>query len=209
MVLGYAGRFFMRAGTPFVLILCVTFVSHSRANADCTAQLKSVDAAKARVVADQNAIRRLAPKVTADELSKWTDASETELRAALIGRLADLTNTYFSGFLNLSSEAVAANLTKPMEIAGQRLPNGIASLGTGQANAIIGSLQREGLQFTSTGAALIRAVSGLSQVRDKAAIVKILSTIPPTLYDTHVLATSRNGVDAAAAAFQVVADLAG
>jgi hypothetical protein len=99
-----------------------------------------------------------------------------------------------------------------MDIAGFHLPNGIGSLGTGQANTIIGRLQRSGASNTICGQATIGAIRALSGVSDKIGTVEYLnalSKVASSLKDVAELGASDDTLENSASLFQLVADLAG
>lgn len=174
---------------------------------DCSDQLKAIDALRVKIQTDQNAIRRLNAGLAADELNNWADASEEERRKILKNTLTTGISTLADGLLSAPENAL-----KPMDIAGYHLPNGIGSLGTGQANAIIGRLQSQGVANTRYGEALVSAVRKLSQTSNKIGsveYVKALSTVASGLKDAAEMGASDETVDSAAAFFQLVADLAG
>ena len=109
---------------------------------ECAAKQQAVDAARARIKADQKSILRLNAGITVEDLEKWVEESTKERREVVedslvsgLGMVAEVLS---------SSTKLAEDALKPMSIAGVNLPHGVGSLGTGQANQIIGRLQRFG-----------------------------------------------------------------
>ncbi len=176
----------------------------------CTTQQNAVASLKSTVKADQDRIRRLNTGLTANELEDWARASEDEQRRILVQSLTDIATTLWGGIVDQGSELAKEAALQPMDILGYHLPNGVGSLGTGQAGAIIGALESRGITSdTALGWALTESIRQAGLVRDKAKAIEILSHVPQTLIDTNELTNSKESVDAAGAAFQIVADLAG
>jgi hypothetical protein len=203
-------RALLKAGA--LIILSVSLLYPLAAADDCASLQAAVDALRARIKTDQTSIlqNKIATKLTADELDRWTQATAEEQRKIFIKRLADIGGTLLGEMIALSSEQLKANLLKPTVIAGYPLPNGVGSLGTGQANAIIGALQSRGVNSNSPiGAVLIRCIRQVSFIQNKTQAINILSDLPSVLKSTADVTNSDSAATAAAAAFQLLADCAG
>jgi hypothetical protein len=175
---------------------------------NCSAQTATVASLRSKINADQDGIRRLNPGLTADELNRWADAAEEERQRILKDTLEASISTFADWLLSAPENAL-----KPMDIAGYHLPNGIGSLGTGQANAVIGRLKSLGVNSnTVLGTTLLGAIRDLSQISGKTKSLEYLgalSKVASTLKDTAEMGASDESTESAAAFLQLVADLAG
>ncbi|HXJ94030.1 MAG TPA: hypothetical protein VMT20_14365 [Terriglobia bacterium] len=183
------------------------------ASDQCSGQQGSVETLRSAIRVDENRIRELNTGLTADELQNWGEASERERQQILVKSLTDAAMTLWGGILDQGSDLYKTAALKPMDIFGYHLPNGIASLGPGPANGITGALEERGVTpVTPLGAALITSIRQAGLMRDKAKAIQLLSQVPSTLVDTGQMGDSLKSqeyVDAAGAAFQVAADIAG
>jgi hypothetical protein len=196
----------MSRGAVLAVFLIFAVLDTIRAD-NCDAQQKAIDSLRVRIKADQNAIRQLNPGLSATELSNWADATEAERQAILKKSIESGISTLADGLLSAPENAL-----EPMDIAGYHLPNGIGSLGTGQANTIIGRLQRSGASNTLYSKAVIGSLRELRRISGKTGsleYLKVLSKVGSALKDTAEMGASDETVGSAAAFFQLVADLAG
>lgn len=178
---------------------------------DCSDRERTVKRLRASIKADQDSIQRLNPMLTADELKSWADATEWERQDILKTSLGSAISTLVDG---LADKVISApeNALKPMDIAGYHLPNGIGSLGTGQANAIIGILRRKGLNQTIKGKIIVSSIRELSSVSKKKGTLQFINQLAKTakvLKGASEVQNSDDSVETMGALLQLVADLAG
>jgi hypothetical protein len=122
---------------------------------DCATAQETVNLPRPRVEADQDEIQPLNTGVTADEANSFANADEVA-RHILIQSLRS--GALAEGILSAPQDA-----SKPMDIPGYDLPNGIESLRTGERKAIIGRLQSEGVDSP----VVFEAVQTLSRTSGK------------------------------------------
>jgi hypothetical protein len=135
----------VRIRTAFQILIAVIFSCPpliAAPGTDCVAKQQALTYAKSRVKADQNSIRKLNAGATASDLEKWANAADEERREVLKDSIVNSMGILAGGLENFTEPARDA--LKPTNIAGVYLPHGVGSLGTGQANLIIGRLQRLG-----------------------------------------------------------------
>ncbi len=170
---------------------------------DCATAQNAVDLLRSRVEADQDRIRGLDMGVAADELNSFANAAGEERHQIVVQSLK-------SGVSALAGEIQSApeNALKPMDIAGYHLPNGIGSLGTGQAKAIVGRLRSQGVDSP----VVFEALQTLSRISGKAGTLEftnVLSEVASKLKGTAEMGSSEDSVENTAALFQLAADLTG
>jgi len=161
-----------------------------------------IDVLRAKVTGDQQSIRRLGVGITVQDLNDATKTAEEGRKEAILAAALSLVD----GFLTAPEAALGTK-----SIAGYRLRNGLGSLGTGQANALIGKLEG------GVKANLIPAIRKLSQLGDKTSTLEYLdalSRVASTLKATVELETARTSPDTASlkqaeALFGLAAAIAG
>jgi len=122
-----------------IAILLGCPLSAFAATDQCTTQQDAVASLRARITADLDKIRGIKIGVTADELDQWASAADEERHHILVQGIESGISALAGGV-----QSTSENTLKPMDVAGYHLPSGIGSLGTGQANAIIGHLRAWG-----------------------------------------------------------------
>jgi len=170
---------------------------------DCLKAQTTVDLLRSRVEADQKRIEGLDSGVTAEDLNSFLTTTDEERHHILIQRLKVAVGTLAQGILSTPENAL-----KPMDIAEYHLPNGIGSLKSGQAKAIISRLRSHGVDSP----AIFKAVQNLSRVSGKEGTLEftsVLSEIVSNLKRTEEMDSSEDSVENTAALFQLAADLAG
>ncbi len=172
---------------------------------DCASERQSVTSVRSVAKADLDSIRRLKVGLTVEDLNDWAETTDDK-RSAILKRSLLMAGAHLMTFV---SDGAAEAATKPMAIAGYPLPNGLASLGTGQANTIIGTLQRSGAAESVSGKALVTAIRMLSQAREKKKLIEILPDISALLTAGFEAQASESFSETAGIAFQLAADLAG
>jgi hypothetical protein len=182
---------------------------------DCAAKQQALTSAKSRVKADQNSIRKLNAGATASDLEKWANAADEERREVLKDSIVNSMGIVADGLL--TSTDAARSALKPMNISGVYLPHGVGSLGTGQANLIIGRLQ--GLGSTSSQVqTLIENVRVLSTFQNKTETLEFAAKVhdiasaykESTDFATNLTdASSSDPVKVAAVGLQLISGLAG
>jgi hypothetical protein len=208
----------VRIRTTFLILIVVIF-SFSPLIAvpgtDCAAKQQALTSAKSRVKADQNSIRQLKAGATASDLEKWANAAEEERREVLKDSIVNSMGIIADGLM--TSTDAAKDALKPMNISGVYLPHGVGSLGTGQANLIIGRLQRLGSASPQVQTLIdnVRVLSSFqnktetlefaAKVHDIASVYKESTDFATSLTD----ASSSDPVKVAAVGLQLVSGLAG
>src|ERR1019366_6563697 len=105
-----------------VLVALLGFPSVSIWAADCGSKQQIIDSLRARIKADQNAIRQLNPRITADELDKWAAATEAERQDILKRSIESTLSVLLDGLVDKVLSAPETAL-KSWNIAGYHLPN--------------------------------------------------------------------------------------
>lgn len=207
----------MRRILPAVILVFST--THLTAQS-CTVQQSTVSTAQQQVQRDEEAIRAVNPGLQTVSLQDWAKAAKNEKHDILVESLKDGALTLISGGVDKATEELQTYALQPMDIAGYHLPNGIGSLGTGQANAIIRNLAQEGVTTdTFAGNVLISAIRQAGRSPSKKAAIDILRRGVNAVADAgadQALHSSKpagsldeQAVSAAGLAFQLAADLAG
>jgi hypothetical protein len=167
-----------------LLITLVLFLgcrpSLAAPGANCAAKQQALDAARARVKADQQSVLRLKAGVTTEDLEKWVEEADKERREVLKDTLVSSIGLTADGLI--ASTEVAKNAVQPMNIAGVYLPHGVGSLGPGQANLIIGRIQRLGGDSAETQA-VIDGIRGLVPFKDKTETLEFAAKVNDTATD--------------------------
>lgn len=191
----------------FLILVSIGPATFAVAVNDCASQEKGVQSIRSRIKADQAAIRRLLAGSQGAELEEWVDLAKDERMAVLKRTLTGIASTFADGIVS-TTEQTATNALKPMDIAGYHLPKGIGSLGTGQANVIIGNLQRMGADSPELIQAL-RRLSSINSKAEKLVVASEIAKVASELKDVAEGMRSDENVEQVAAVFQVIADLAG
>ena len=182
---------------------------------DCVAKQQALTSAKSRIKADQNSIRQLNAGATASDLEKWANAADEERREVVKDSIVNSLGIVADGLM-VSTDA-AKDAVKPMNIVGIYLPHGVGSLGTGQANLIIGRLQRLGSTSPQVQT-LIDNVRVLSSFQNKTETLEFAAKVhgiasaykEGTDFGENLKgALSSDPVKVAAAGLQLVSGLAG
>jgi hypothetical protein len=177
--------------------------------AQCSSQQATVTALQSKVQSDESAIRRLSPAMQTASLQDWAVAADEQKRRILTESLHDGINSILSYDLDKSAAYVEAKALQPTVIEGVNLPNGVASIGAPQRNAIISRMELQGLGDTVQGRGIIELIRQAGSTSNKAQKIAILSRVPGVLPDYHDLINSESGLDTAAVAFQIAAGLIG
>lgn len=190
----------------FVKLLRVTvpvIILSGYGYSQCAVQQNAVTAAKAKINTDTRSLRQQRLGFTATDLEKWTNAADEE-KAEIVKESLTSAISNFADYL-LSTPK---NLSQPMDIFGYHLPNGLGSLGTGQANTVIGRLRSNGI----TSPQLEQAIRALVPLQNKVGTLEYsaaLGTVASSLKSTAEMETSNSNVDSVAALFGLAATLAG
>jgi len=162
------------------LLIALSFNPHSllaQSATGCATKQHAVDAARARIKQDQKSIQALNLGITADDIQKWVDDADKERREVLKDTL--LNSVGLTADAVIASTDLAKDALQPMSIAGVPLPHGIGSLGTGQANQIIGRLQRLGGD-SDQAQVLIDSIRDLSSFRNKTQTLEFAAKVNDT-----------------------------
>lgn len=164
----------------------------------CPAQQQAMEFLRARIKSDQQAIKRLGFGITANDLQEATDVAEQGRKEAILAAALSL----LDGFLNTPEAAL-----EKQTIAGYQLKNGLGSIGTGQANLMIGRIRAEGGVKEALIPAL-RNLSHISQKTSKLEYLKELSDVASALKSTAELGAGENSLEEAEALFGLAAAIA-
>lgn len=175
------------------------FSSNARAAIDCSSQQNQVASLNATLRRDQDSMKQLGLNINADMFDDASKIAEEGRKQAMLAASLSLV----TGFLNSSEASLGTK-----SIAGYQLKNGLGSLGTGQTNAIIGTIRAKG----GAKLALIPALRTLSGMSDKTATLEylsVLSRVASNLKATIELGADENSTAEAEALFGIASAIAG
>jgi hypothetical protein len=129
---------------------------------NCANKKLATQAAAANLRRDERAIQQLRVGLSAAELEGAAELSQEEKQKAILSTISVL----MDGILSIP-DAATANQT----IAGYQLKNGLASIGTGQAEALIGRIEEAG----GANRALIPAIRKLRTYTGKSETLEYLN----------------------------------
>lgn len=165
----------------------------------CPGQQQTIELLQSRIKSDLESIQKLGMGITAADLEDATNVAESGRKAAMLKAALSL----MDGFLMAPEAALGKQ-----SVAEYQLRNGLGSIGTGQANALIARLKAQG----GAKQALIPLIRELSQVTDKTSQLQYLerlSRAASSLKSTAELGASENSLEEAEALFGMAAAIAG
>jgi len=170
----------------------------SARTAPCPAQQQAMELLRSRIKSDQDAIKGLSIGITQRELDDAADVAESGRKEAILAAALSL----LEGFLH-TPEATLETKT----IAGYKLKNGLGSIGTGQANVMIGRIRAQG-GVKEALIPLLRKLSQISEKTSKLEYLKALSGAASALKSTAELGAGENSLEEAEALFGLAAAIA-
>ena len=165
----------------------------------CSGQQASIELSRSKVKADQDSIRKLGLGITDRDLEEAASVAEEQRKKAVLAAALSLVDGALS-----APESALTN----QSIADYKLKNGLGSLGTGQANSLIGKIRAEG----GVKQALIPAIQRLSSISDKASKLEYLEALTGAasrLKAAAELELDQNSLDEASALFGLAAAIVG
>jgi len=190
-----------------VVLLFFSSLAATRFNAQtaaltCGGTQAQIRSFQAKITADEDAIRRQGAGLTARDLNDFTSVADEERDRILQESLQSAISTLLNGLL-----AAPERLQKPTMVAGYNLPNGIGSIGAGQANALVGKIRGQG----GLKQALIPAIQQLAQMNDKRGTleyVEQLSRVAGLLKSTAEVGAAENSIEETEAMFGLAVAIA-
>lgn len=157
---------------------------------------------------DQDALRKLRPGSSSIDLEQWATDSEEKRSKVLRDAFKNAASALLDGLLDAPKSVL-----EPMNIAGYDLPNGLASIGTGQANAIIGRLRSQGItEATPQGRLFMNAIRRVGSISGKRGTLEHADDWAHVFKDLKAAAELEDAddpSDSIAAVFQLAAAAAG
>ncbi len=182
-----------------VVLALLSYPLEASAGTDpCPAQLQAMELLRSRIKSDQDAIKRLNIGITQRELDDAADIAESGRKAAMLAAALSL----LDGFLNTPEAALETKT-----IAGYKLKNGLGSIGTGQANVLIGRIRAQG-GVKEALIPLLRELSQISEKTSKFEYLRALSRAASALKSTADLGAGENSLEEAEALFGLAAAIA-
>jgi hypothetical protein len=188
-------KYLLRVLTTFYFTCAVSMMTAQ----DCSTTGARLPNAEAKVKQDISSLRMLRAGITSQDLDDAVNQSEEGRKQAVLSTISAL----MDGALNATDASLGTK-----SIAGHHLKNGLGSIGTGQANTLIGLIRDEG----GVKQALIPLLRSLSQMNEKTASLEyldLLSRAASGIKSTAELGASENTLEETEALFGLAAAIAG